>query len=78
VYIYSEYAAVKNLIKPSRIKYIVDIDITDVISIISLSKLMVGGAAIFLAVNRNHHIVIVGIITINPFVKYSLRVLVIS
>lgn len=32
----------------------------------------------FLAVNRNHHIVSVGIRAIKPFVRYRLRVEVIS
>jgi len=37
-----------------------------------------GGAAILAAVNRNHHIVIIGVIDINPLVKNILRVWVIS
>lgn len=53
-------------------------DIIEVINIISLSRLIVGGAAIFLAVNMNHHIVRDGIKTINPLVRYNLRVEVIS
>lgn len=45
-----------------------------VINIISLRRLIVGGAAMFLAVNKNHHIVKIGAITISPFVRNSLRV----
>lgn len=56
----------------------VDLDRTDAIKIISLIKLIDGGAAMFHAVNRNHHIVRVGQIVISPFVKYILRVWVIS
>lgn len=43
-------------------------DIIEAISIISLSRLIVGGAAMFLAVNKNHHIVRVGIRAIMPLV----------
>jgi hypothetical protein len=74
VYMYKEYAAVKNLVRPRRISLVDDILRIDVISIISLIKLIDGGAAIFLAVKRNHHIVSVGDSTIMPFVKNSLRV----
>lgn len=49
-----------------------------VIKVISLSRLIEGGAAIFAAVKRNHHIDIVGLIVISPFVKNILRVCVIS
>lgn len=78
VYIYKEYAAVKNLTSLSIIILHEVEDIIEVINIISLSKLIVGGAAMFLAVNRNHHIVRDGIRTITPLVIYSLRVDVIS
>lgn len=54
------------------------LDITDVISIISLSKLIDGGAAILHAVNMNHHIDIIGVMVIRPLVRNILRVLVIS
>lgn len=37
-----------------------------------------GGAAIFAAVNKNHHIVIIGLIVMRPLVKNMLRVCVIS
>lgn len=43
-------------------------DIIEVINIISLNRLIVGGAAIFLAVNINHHIVKIGIKAIRPLV----------
>lgn len=46
----------------------------ETINIISLSKLIVGGAAIFLAANKNHHIVKIGMTTKRPLVKKSLRV----
>jgi len=45
---------------------------------ISLNKLIDGGAAIFAAVNINHHIDMVGLIHIKPFDKNILRVDVIS
>lgn len=58
----------KNLTSPSnRILHAVA-DITEVINITSLNRLIVGGAAIFLAVNINHHIVRVGIKAISPLV----------
>lgn len=78
VYIISEYAAVKKLINEILIKDIVDFEIIEEISMISLSKLIEGGAAIFAAANRNHHIVMIGLIIISPFVKNILRVCVIS
>lgn len=74
VYIYREYAAVKNLVIPKRINLQVDILRIAAINKISLIKLIEGGAAIFLAVNKNHHIVSVGANTIRPFVKNRLRV----
>lgn len=75
---YREYAAVKNLVKLRRIRLYVDIFKMEVISMISLIRLIEGGAAIFLAVNRNHHRVIIGASTIKPLVRYRLRVCVIS
>jgi hypothetical protein len=51
---------------------------TEVISIISLNRLIDGGAAIFAAVNMNHHIDIIGAVHISPLDKYILRVWVIS
>lgn len=64
----------KNLTREIRIKDIVDFDIIDVISIISLRRLIDGGAAIFAAVNINHHIVIIGVMAISPLVRNILRV----
>lgn len=73
-----EYIAVKNLTNPSKgIKYI-DLLSAAVIRVISLSRLIDGGAAIFAAVNKNHHIDIIGLMVINPLVKNILRVWVIS
>jgi len=70
--------AVRNLIRPrSGMKYR-DLVRVVVIKIISLSRLIDGGAAIFVAVNINHHILIIGLIVIRPLVKNILRVLVIS
>lgn len=45
---------------------------------ISLSKLIDGGAAIFHAENTNHHIDMIGKAPIIPLVRYMLRVCVIS
>jgi len=75
---WSEYAAVKKLTIEIIIKDIVDLDMIDVISIISLSRLIDGGAAMLAAVNKNHHMVIVGAIDISPFTRNILRVCVIS
>jgi len=55
-----------------------DLDRVAVINVISLSRLIDGGAAMLAAVNINHHIVITGLIVINPLVKNILRVCVIS
>jgi hypothetical protein len=71
---FNEYAAAKNLIIITKVAFNIDVDIIDVSRIISLIKLIEGGAAIFHAVNKNHHIVSVGQIVISPFVKYMLRV----
>jgi hypothetical protein len=74
VYICNEYIAVRNLTRPrSGIKNI-DLARVAVINVISLSKLIEGGAAILAAVNRNHHIVIIGLIVIKPLVRNILRV----
>lgn len=58
----------KNLTRPRVIILHVVVDIIEVISIISLRRLIVGGAAMFVAVNINHHIVIIGIRAISPLV----------
>ncbi len=74
VNMYREYAAVKNLVNPRRISLVGQYARIDVISMISLIRLIDGGAAMFLAVNRNHHIDSAGSITRSPFVRYRLRV----
>lgn len=74
VYMWREYIAVRNLTSASNGMKYRDLDRVAVINIISLSKLIEGGAAIFAAVNINHHMVIVGLIVINPLVKNILRV----
>lgn len=51
-----------------------DDDIVPIIKNISLSRLDVGGAAIFMAQFINHHIDIVGKIVIIPLVIKTLRV----
>jgi len=51
-----------------------DENVMDVMSIISLNRLRDGGAAILAAAKRNHHIDIVGIIFISPFIRNILRV----
>lgn len=56
----------------------IEYDITEEIKKISLIRLIVGGADIFAAVNKNHHKVIIGATAIIPFVKNILRVCVIS
>jgi hypothetical protein len=63
-----------NLVKPRSIILERDILRMEVINIISLIRLIEGGAAMFVAVNRNHHRVKVGASTIIPFVRYRLRV----
>ena len=74
VYIVSEYAAAKNLINIRIDVFTHDVLKIDVSNMISLIKLIDGGAAIFHAANKNHHIEIVGQIANNPFVRYILRV----
>ena len=51
-----------------------EVDMIDVIKMISLIKLIDGGAAIFQAVNKNHHIDKVGQMDKIPLVRYILRV----
>jgi len=74
----NEYTAVKNLNIPIKIMAHSEKDITLVIRTISLIRLIVGGEAMFVAVNKNQNRVIMGEIDIIPFVRYSLRVWVIS
>lgn len=77
-YIKREYVAVKNLRAPKGIIVIIETDITEVINMISLIRLIDGGAAILEAVNINHHSEMIGVTVINPFVRNILRVWVIS
>lgn len=58
----------------SGIRSIRDMNEIDVISMISLSRLRDGGAAMFDAVNKNHHRDMVGRIFKYPFIKNMLRV----
>lgn len=51
-----------------------DSEVTEVISIISLSRFRDGGAAMFEAANINHHMDIIGVDDINPFIRNMLRV----
>jgi hypothetical protein len=51
-----------------------EMDNVDVISIISLSRLIEGGAAMLAAANRNHHIDMVGRNVSMPFIRKRLRV----
>jgi len=74
----SEYIAVRKLTSPSKGVNSTDFVKVVVIKVISLRRLIDGGAAILAAVNKNHHIVIVGLIVISPFVRNILRVCVIS
>lgn len=70
--------AVRKLTRARRGINMMDFVSVVVIKVISLSKLIDGGAAMFAAVNRNHHIVIIGLIVMRPLVKNMLRVWVIS
>lgn len=78
MYMCREYIAVKNLTNLSRGIINIDLLKAAVINIISLRRLIDGGAAMFAAVNKNHHIVIIGLMVINPFVRNILRVWVTS
>lgn len=60
------------------IEVIIDFLMIAVNKMISLSKLIDGGAAIFQAEKINHHIVKIGSEVIIPLVRYMLRVWVIS
>jgi hypothetical protein len=77
-YMTREYAAVKNLSIPTKISALREKDITLVIRTISLIRLIVGGDAMLVAVNRNQNMAIIGEIDIIPFDRYILRVWVIS
>lgn len=73
-----EYIAVRKLTSAKRGINIIDFVSVVVIKVISLSKLIDGGAAMLAAVNKNHHIVIIGLIVMRPLVRNILRVWVIS
>jgi hypothetical protein len=73
-YIFREYAPVINLRSAKNSIKNRENDVVAIINIISLRRLIDGGAAIFTAVYRNHHIVILGSTDIIPFIKYILRV----
>jgi hypothetical protein len=68
------YTPVRNVKDIRDIKNQCENDIVAVINMISLKRLIDGGAAMLIAVNRNHHIVITGINIIIPFIKNILRV----
>lgn len=74
LYMFNEYTPVINVRIDKGIINIIEKDIVEVISIISLRRLIVGGAAMLIAENMNHHIDIDGIILIIPFIKNILRV----
>lgn len=65
---------VKNVISISGKIRAMDHDIILVINMISLSKLIDGGAAILIAQKINHHLDIIGDIKYIPFIRNSLRV----
>lgn len=68
-----EYATVKNLISLIGMTVIIDWLTVLVINIISLIRLILGGAAMLALQDRNHHIDDSGRIDINPFVSAILR-----
>jgi hypothetical protein len=70
---YNEYTADKNAVK-ARIKVnFIDIDVIVAIRIISVIKLMEGGAAILAIKIKNNHKEYLGIIVIKPLIKNNLR-----
>lgn len=66
--------AVRKLTSPRRGVNIIDLVRVVVIKMISLKRLIDGGAAMLAAVNKNHHMDIIGLIVISPLVKNMLRV----
>jgi len=70
--------AVKKLTNARSGVNIIDFVSVVVIKVISLRRLIDGGAAMLAAVNKNHHIVMIGLMVISPLVKNILRVWVIS
>jgi len=67
-----------NLITPSGIARIIFLDTVLVINIISLNRLIVGGAAMLALNVKNHSIDKVGVQNSRPFVRTILRVCLIS
>lgn len=67
-----------NLISINGIASTLLCEIVAIISRISLIKLIDGGAAILAQINKNHHILRIGMHVSNPRVSASLRVWVIS
>lgn len=78
VYRNSEYATVVNLSLASANASRVFLDSVPEINMISLSRLIVGGAAILALISRNHIRVRFGAIINRPFVRIILRVWFIS
>jgi len=74
VYKYKEYTTVVNLNVASATTKIMFLESTPEISIISLRRLIDGGAAILALISRNHNKVILGEIINNPLVRTMLRV----
>jgi hypothetical protein len=66
--------AVKKLTNARSGVNIIDFVSVVVIKVISLRRLIDGGAAMLAAVNKNHHIVMIGLMVISPLVKNILRV----
>lgn len=73
-YRYREYATVINLIIPNGIIIHGECLIMLIMSIISLIKLILGGAAMFAQQNKNHHRDRIGMIVSIPLVSVILRV----
>lgn len=74
VYKINEYAAAKNAVIATGVIYRLEISTALVIRRISLIRLILGGAAMFVADMTNHNSVIVGKIFNIPLVMYILRV----
>jgi hypothetical protein len=73
-YILSEYTPVINVTKAKVGMNNEEKDTVAAINIISLIRLIDGGAAMLIEVNKNHHIVILGMNIIIPFIRNILRV----
>lgn len=74
-YIYSEYAAVIKVRRASGIIRFIEMQVDAVINSTSLKRLIEGGVDIFIAINKNQNIDIVGLKIKTPFDKIILRVL---